>query len=103
VNQEANQDLTTAPTAATTASLVAARQLLEAIDRKYPGGDEKRAGLFIGDDHLCVAVPWQDGYRIVALHEADYAVPGEAIVDAIGRFFQTLDAQTSASDQPAGQ
>lgn len=95
MNQEANRDESNGIQSAGEITLLAARQLLEAIDERYPGGEEKHAGMFIGDGHLCVAVPWHDGYRIVALHETDYTTPASMIVAALDRFFTAFDARAA--------
>ena len=100
MNQEANRDESNGIQGAGEMTLLAARQLLEAIDERYPGGEEKHAGMFIGDGHLCVAVPWHDGYRIVALHETDYTAPASVIVGALDRFFTAFDARAAEAPKP---
>lgn len=79
-------------------TLLAARQLLQALDARWPGGDDKRAGMFMNDGQLCIAVPWHDGYRIVALQESDYALPSDVIAGALDRFFAESDA-TGVTDK----
>jgi hypothetical protein len=80
-----------------TGSLAAAKALLEAACALWPTNDGRHPGLLLNEDHLCIAIPWEDGYRVVAIHESDYNVDPRLIVGAIDRFFTTFDAQAPAA------
>jgi hypothetical protein len=81
------------------ASLAIAHKLLVAAGELWPTNDGRHPGLLLNEGRLCIAVPWDDGYRVVAIHEADYGVDPQVIVGAIDRFFTTFDSQ--AAPQPA--
>lgn len=78
-------------------SLSAAARLLEAAYERWPPCPAgRRPCLLLNEGHLCIAVPWDDGYRVVAIHESDYAVNPAVIVGAIDRLFTTFDAKAAA-------